>query len=80
MPNRVDHVMICAPDLERGIDTYARLGFNVFRGGVHPGKGTHNAISFLQEDYLELLSIRDEREHIAAAAAPGSPDAGLRGG
>jgi hypothetical protein len=79
MLNRVDHVMICAPDLERGIDTYARLGFNVFRGGVHPGKGTHNAISFLQEDYLELLSIRDEREHIAAAA-PGSPDAGLRGG
>jgi hypothetical protein len=51
MLTRVDHVMICPPDLERGIDTYARLGFNVFRGGVHPGKGTHNAIAFLQEDW-----------------------------
>jgi catechol 2,3-dioxygenase-like lactoylglutathione lyase family enzyme len=74
---RVDHVMICVPDLDRGIDAYRRIGFDVHPGGVHPGRGTHNAIAFLQEDYLELLSVRDRDEHARAAAVPGSPDAGL---
>jgi catechol 2,3-dioxygenase-like lactoylglutathione lyase family enzyme len=77
MLTRIDHVMICVPDLQQGIDAYARIGFNVYPGGAHPGKGTHNAIAFHEEDYLELLSVRDRAEHEAAAAVPGSPDAGL---
>ena len=60
---RIDHVMICVPDLSRGVDTYMRLGFGVHPGGVHPGKGTHNAIAFLEDDYLELLAIRDRGEY-----------------
>src|SRR5262245_20751920 len=54
--------MICVPDLQQGIDAYRRIGFNVSPGGVHPGQGTHNAIAFHEEDYLELLSVcgRDE--------------------
>jgi glyoxalase-like protein len=60
--------MICVPDLERGIDAYRRLGFNVHPGGVHPGRGTHNAIAFHDEDYLELLSVRDRGEYRAAAS------------
>jgi glyoxalase-like protein len=44
MFTRIDRVMICVPNLQHGIDTYTRLGFNVSPGGVHPGQGTHNAI------------------------------------
>ena len=62
MLTRIDHVMICVPSLAEGIDAYTRLGFNVYPGGAHPGKGTHNAIAFHGEDYLELMSIRDKDE------------------
>jgi hypothetical protein len=68
----IDHVMICVPDLERGKEQYRRLGFNVQPGGVHPGKGTHNAIAFNNEDYLELLAIRDPAEELAANGGKGS--------
>ena len=71
MLTRIDHVMICVPDLQRGIDAYTRLGFNVSPGGVH-GQGTHNAIAFHEEDYLELLSVRDRDEYLA-----GHPGGGL---
>jgi len=27
MLTRIDHVMICVPDLGRGIDAYTRIGF-----------------------------------------------------
>jgi catechol 2,3-dioxygenase-like lactoylglutathione lyase family enzyme len=61
---RIDHVMIAMADLDRGVDAYARLGFNMKPGGVHGGMGTHNAIAFLQDDYLELLAIRDKKEYL----------------
>ena len=38
---RIDHVMICVPDLDAGIAQYRKLGFDMHPGGVHPGKGTH---------------------------------------
>jgi catechol 2,3-dioxygenase-like lactoylglutathione lyase family enzyme len=63
---RIDHVMICVPDLARGIDTYTRLGFSIHPGGVHPGKGTHNAIAMFQEEYLELLSVREGERQLAS--------------
>ena len=75
---RIDHVMICVPDLPRGIEQYHKMGFNIHPGGVHPGKGTHNAIAFNRDDYIELLAIRDQAEHKAAAAA-GSAHDGLAG-
>ena len=77
MLTRIDHVMICVPDLGKGMEAYARLGFEIHPGGVHPGRGTHNAIAFHQDDYLELLGVRDPDELAAAAAVPGTPDAGL---
>lgn len=67
----IDHLMICVPDLARGVETYKRLGFNVQPGGVHPGKGTHNAIMMNDEDYLELLAIHDPAEDRAAEAQAG---------
>ena len=77
MLTRIDHVIIAVPDLDAGIARYTRLGFAIHPGGVHPGRGTANAIAFHDEDYLELLSVRDPEEQQRAAAAPGSPDAGL---
>ena len=68
MLTRIDHVMICLPDLTRGIEQYRNLGFNIYPGGAHRGKGTHNAIAFNQDDYLELLSIRDDAEYQAGRA------------
>jgi Glyoxalase-like domain len=66
MIKRIDHVMICVPDLPQGIEQYHKMGFNIYPGGTHPGKGTHNAIAFLQDDYVELLAIHDQAEHQAA--------------
>jgi hypothetical protein len=54
------------------MEQYRRMGFNVQPGGVHPGKGTHNAIAFNDEDYLELLAIRDPAEERAANGGAGS--------
>jgi catechol 2,3-dioxygenase-like lactoylglutathione lyase family enzyme len=72
MLTRVDHVMICVPDLERGIEAYRRIGFNIYPGGAHTGRATHNAIAFTGEEYLEVLSIRDR-----AAVKRGGPDESL---
>ncbi|MDP1718566.1 MAG: VOC family protein, partial [Burkholderiales bacterium] len=76
MFTRIDHVMNCVPDLARGIEQYHKLGFNIYLGGAHPGKSTHNAIAFLQDDYVELLAIRDPAEQLAASG-PRNPGTGL---
>ncbi|MGZ8262853.1 MAG: VOC family protein [Burkholderiales bacterium] len=66
MIRRIDHVMICVPDLAQAVEQYRKLGFNMFPGGDHPGKGTHNAVAFNRDDYVELLAIRDPSEYEAA--------------
>jgi hypothetical protein len=70
---RIDHVMICAPELASAIEAYRRIGFDVYPGGDHAGGGTHNAIAFHEADYLELLSPRPG----APAPEPGSSEARL---
>lgn len=72
--------MICVPDLDRGVDAYARMGFGVHPGGVHPGKGTHNAIAFMEDDYLELLAIRDRSEYLSNSPFGGLVEFLERGG
>ncbi|HTD89284.1 MAG TPA: VOC family protein [Burkholderiales bacterium] len=76
MFTRIDHVMICVPDLARAVEQYARMGFNMHPGGVHPGKGTHNAIALNDDDYIELLAIHDPAEY-AASGKPGAWNSGL---
>lgn len=71
MFTRLDHVTIAVPDLQQGIAQYTTLGFNVHAAGIHPGRGTHNAIAFNTGDYLELLAIRDLAEY-SASRAPGA--------
>lgn len=67
----IDHLMICVPHLDEGTAAYTRMGFNVHPGGVHPGRGTHNAIAFFERDYLEVMGLRDRAEHVAAAGPAG---------
>jgi catechol 2,3-dioxygenase-like lactoylglutathione lyase family enzyme len=56
----IDHVVILVADLEAAIAQYASVGFEVRRGGVHPGAGTENALIPLADgSYLELLAVSD---------------------
>ena len=72
----IDHVMICVPDLSEGTAQFAKMGFNIYPGGAHPGKGTHNAIALNNKDYIELLAVRDAAEY-AASGKPGTRNTGL---
>ena len=74
---RIDHVMICVPDLQRGLEQYGKMGFNIYPGGVHPGRGTHNAIAFNRDEYIELLAIRDAAERKTEESRPESWHGGL---
>ncbi len=80
MLTRIDHVMICVPDLAQGIEAYTRIGFDVRPGGAHTGRGTENAIAFNAEDYLELLGLRDRAEYQAASPNGGLLDFLAKGG
>jgi len=68
MLTRIDHVRICVPELAAGVDAYTRMGFRIHPGGAHSEGGTENAIAFFQEDYLELLSVREGHAQLASDA------------
>ena len=58
MISGIDHLVILVESLEQAIADYERLGFQVVRGGEHPG-GTHNAlVGFADGSYLELIAFQ----------------------
>ena len=60
MITRFDHAVIAVSNLGRAIEAYGSLGFDVFPGGRHEHRGTHNAlIRFGGIDYIELLGVYD---------------------
>lgn len=61
MPERIDHVIAAAADLDQLEALFTRLGFQVVGGGQHPHLGTRNRIILLDEGYIELLAIADEQ-------------------
>ena len=58
----IDHLVILVRNLDDAINSYRRLGFQVAKGGEHPG-GTHNAlVGFANGTYLELIAFQDPEQ------------------
>jgi hypothetical protein len=72
----LDHILLGCNDLDRGIDfVQKRTGIPAAFGGVHPGRGTRNAILSLGEPRGEELNPRRYLEIIAPdPQQPGAPD------
>ncbi|CAG0941104.1 hypothetical protein ANRL1_00380 [Anaerolineae bacterium] len=55
-----DHFIVVVNDLNAGIETYRRLGFDARAGGEHPAFGSHNALVALGDGtYIELVAFKD---------------------
>ncbi len=60
--SRLDHVVVAVKELEKAMDRYRQMGFDVRPGGRHEGRGTENAIIRFGLEYIELLSVYDREE------------------
>jgi Glyoxalase-like domain len=75
-PIMLDHILLGCSDLDRGIDFIEKqAGVRATFGGVHPGRGTRNALISLGEPSREELNPRRYLEIIAPDPEQhGAPD------